>query len=327
MSVQLSDWEHSLLALTEAGDGDVFPRRAHDWSGASRDAVHRAAYAHCGALTRLHSRTFHLASGLLPEPKRQAVRALYAFCRTVDDLVDHPRSDSQLQLTRWRGRLQQDRADRADPVDLAWHDARHRHGVPTVYAQQLIDGVTADLTGTRYDTFESLSHYCYGVACTVGLMAMHIIGYQGDEAKPYAIRLGTALQMTNILRDVGEDWRMGRLYLPQRELAEFGLYERDIAAGALGQAAVAAMPAWQAFMRFQIARVRDLYAAAMPGVAMLNSDGRLAIQAAADLYAGILDVIERNGYDVFTRRASLGAAGKLRRMPAIWLRARRGSTE
>jgi phytoene synthase len=128
------------------------------------------------------------------------------------------------------------------------------------------------------------------------------------------------LQLTNILRDVGEDWRAGRLYLPQQELAEYGLAEADIAAGRIDDR-------WRSFMRFQIGRTRQLYAEAMPGIALLDSDGRFAIAAAADLYRRILDDIEIHDYDVFTRRAHLSAWDKLRRLPGIWQLSRQVTSE
>ncbi|MBD3183007.1 phytoene/squalene synthase family protein, partial [Candidatus Poribacteria bacterium] len=184
------------------------------------------------------------------------------------------------------------------------------------YAQQLIDGVARDLVLTRYSNFEELTEYCYGVASTVGLMVMYIIGFTGSEAIPYAIKLGVALQINNILRDVGEDWQNGRLYLPQDELSDFGLTENDIAAGKVDQR-------WREFMKFQINRNRQLYDEAIPGIGMLDADGRFSISAAAELYRGILEDIEANDYDVFNRRAYVSNWGKIRRLPGIWWRSKR----
>ena len=164
-------------------------------------------------------------------------------------------------------------------------------------------------------TFHDLATYSYGVASTVGLMSMHIIGYSGPEAIPYAIKLGLALQMTNILRDVAEDWQRGRVYLPQDELAYFGLTEGTIADGRVTDQ-------WREFMRFQIDRNRQLYAEAWPGIGMLNKKGRFAIAAAAGLYRGILNDIENHDYDVFSRRSHIGTFGKLRRLPMLWWQSR-----
>jgi phytoene synthase len=285
------------------------PNRAADPDLLSR------AYARCETVTITHSRSFALATRLLPPDKRRAVRALYAFCRTTDDLVDCPAADAGA-LDGWRRRALSPAPPAADLIATAWADTRWRYRIPSGYAEQLIDGVARDLHQRRYSTFAELTTYAYGVAATVGLMSMHIIGFAGPEAIPYAIKLGVALQLTNILRDVGEDWRAGRLYLPTEELAAYGLAEAGVAAGRVDAR-------WRAFMRFQIARNRRLYAEAWPGIALLNPDGRMAIAAAATLYRAILDDIEAHDYDVFTRRAHVSAWGKLRRLPGIWWRSRR----
>lgn len=274
------------------------------------------SYRQCESITAVNSRSFHLASRLLPAEKRRAARALYAFCRVSDDIVDRAQGDAQEQLSVWRRRATAAHPPLDDLVAIAWADARLRFNVPIRYAEQLIDGVARDFQQVRYDTFEELAAYCYGVASTVGLMSMHIIGFSGTEAIPYAIKLGVALQMTNILRDVGEDWRADRVYLPREELDQYGLTDEDLAAGVVTER-------WREFMRFQIARNRRLYEEARPGIAMLNPDGRFAIGAAADLYRGILDEIERNGYDNFGRRAVVPTPRKLRMLPSIWWRSTR----
>ena len=202
-----------------------------------------------------------------------------------------------------------------NPIILAWTDTRTEYGIPVQYAQQLIDGVAQDFVSKRYQTFEELAQYCYRVASTVGLMAMHIIGFSGSEAIPYAVKLGVALQLTNMLRDVAEDWSAGRLYLPQEELAAFNLSESDIADGIVDDR-------WRDFMRFQIERNRRLYEEAIPGIAMLDPDGRFAISASAELYRAILDDIEAHDWDVFHRRSYVGTWGKLRRLPGIWWRSK-----
>jgi phytoene synthase len=196
-------------------------------------------------------------------------------------------------------------------VAVAWTHARLTHKIPVRFAEQLIDGVAQDLTPRRYATFEDLAAYAYGVASTVGLMSMHIIGYTSNDAIPYAIKLGVALQLTNILRDVGDDLRNGRVYLPQDELDAFNLCEHQMQRGTVTRA-------WREFMKFQIERNRSLYAEAMPGIAYLAPKGRFAISAAANLYRAILTDIENHDYDVFSRRASISTFGKIRRLPAIW---------
>lgn len=304
---QLLDWAQEGLDAQQSLRGQEVVRDARALA---------AAYARCEEITRAHSRTFFMASGLLPPAKRRAARALYAFCRISDDLIDRAGENSLAQLEEWR-RCALATSPCDDPVVLAWTHTRIVYDIPVRYAEQLIAGVARDVVAKRYAAFADLAAYCYGVASTVGLMAMHIIGYAGREAIPYAVKLGIALQLTNILRDVGEDWQVGRLYLPQDELADHGLTEADIARGQVDDR-------WRTFMRFQIARTRQLYAEAMPGIALLDASGRFAIAAAAELYRAILDDIEKHDYNVFNRRAHVSTVGKLARLPGIWRRAAAG---
>lgn len=271
------------------------------------------AYAHCAALTRAHSRSFHLATALLPAGKRRAMRALYAICRTSDDLVDRQQGEAAFQA--WRALVLHPESAPDDPGLLAWADTRRRCAIPLRYVEQLLNGVAQDLHPVPLITFDDLAAYAYGVASTVGLMSMHIVGYHSAEAVPYAIKLGVALQLTNILRDVGEDCRAGRLYLPLAELAQFDLTPADVAAARVDER-------WRAFMRFQIARNRQLYTEAWPGIGLLHADGRLAVAAAAELYRRILQDVERHDYDVFTRRAHVSTLVKLSRLPGLWWRSR-----
>lgn len=316
MSLQTLSWENQLLAWAhEALESQIHPVDGTILTTVNSQALEQA-YRYCEALTRIHSHTFYLASGLLPADKRRATRALYAFCRVTDDLVDRAGRDAHEQLEAWRRRTMAAYPSYDDPVALAWAETRARYHIPWRYAEQLIEGVARDLTSTRYTTFDELAAYCYAVASTVGLMAMHIIGFAGPEAIPYAIRLGVALQLTNILRDIGEDWRAGRFYLPQDELAAFALTEADINAVSAGKMD----NRWYSFMHFQIERTRRLYNEAMPGIAWLDRDGRFAIVAAAELYQQILDEIETHNYDVFSQRVGVSTWGKLRRLPGIWWR-------
>ncbi len=305
-------WEDRLLALAQQAR-TMWP--SPNWPAKQDDALLRLAYDHCEALTAEHSRSFYTASRLLPKDKRQFVRALYAFCRATDDIVDHPDDATVAKLSTWRARTLEDQPDDGDLTIIAWRDMVQRTGLPLGYAGQLIDGVARDLTQTRYNTFAELTVYCYGVASTVGLMSLHILGSRSDEAIPYAVKLGVALQLTNILRDVAEDWLRGRLYLPLEELEAYGLTEEDIAHQRVDDR-------WRAFMRFQIERTRRLYAEAWPGIAMIAKDGRFSTAAAAGLYGAILRKIEEQDYDVFSRRAYVSSWGKLSRLPGLWWRTR-----
>jgi len=309
MQVQ-ANWENQLLALA----GSVpHPRSRPLFSYWAGEASLRKAYKQAEKITAQHSKSFYFASGLLPEEKRSAVRALYAFCRTVDDIVDKPsEAERDSQLGYWRTMVQSASCADHDPVAAAWADTLDRYHIPRHYALQLIDGVARDLSQTRYQTFDELATYCYGVASTVGLMSMYIVGFTTHEAVPYAIKLGVALQMTNILRDVGEDYRNGRLYLPREELAFYGIRESDIAEGRITDN-------WRQFMRSQVGRTRQIYAESSAGLKMLEREGQLAVGAASVFYQGILDEIEKHDYDVFSRRASLSAWGKVRRLPALMM--------
>lgn len=316
MTVSLTTWEHDLLSLALS----VAPTCVEtDVTATLDDNLLHVAYQYCEQLTAHHSRSFYMASRFLPPEKRLACRALYAFCRISDDIVDNPIGDPALALDKWREQALSQQLSVHHPVALAFHDTRRRYHIPDGYAEQLIQGVASDLRQRRYENFEELSHYCYGVASTVGLMSMHIIGFASEEAIAYAVKLGIALQMTNILRDVAEDWRTGRLYLPQDELAQFDLASADVANG-LADGIVTEK--WRAFMRFQIERTELLYEEAKPGIAMLHADGRFAITTASELYRKILRDIEIHDYNVFTRRAHVSTGKKLRHLPAIWWQSR-----
>lgn len=309
-----ANWENQLLALA----GNIpHPRTQPFFSYWAGDASLRKAYREAEKITAQHSKSFYFASGLLPEEKRSAVRALYAFCRTVDDIVDESLDAEQdAQLDYWRSMVETASFADHDLVAAAWADTLARYHIPRHYALQLIDGVARDTFQSRYQTFEELATYCYGVASTVGLMSMCIVGFHDSNAVPYAIKLGVALQMTNILRDVGEDYQNGRLYLPREELAFYGIPETEIAEGRITDN-------WRQFMKFQIDRTRQIYEESWPGVKMLEREGQLAIGAASVFYQGILDEIEKNDYDVFSSRASLNTFEKVSRVPALWLKIRR----
>jgi 15-cis-phytoene synthase len=281
------------------------------------------AYAVAREITRTASKSFYLSTLLLPRAKRRAIQALYGFLRTTDNIVDDGGPGATLvALESWRVRSRRPADEQDHPVLLAWADTRERLGVPQALAEELIDGVAMDLTIRRYATFAALERYCYCVASTVGLMCTHIVGCIDDRpetlaaASPHAIQLGLAMQLTNILRDVGEDARAGRIYLPLDELRDAGCCEDDLIAGAI-------TPAFRRLMEDQIARAQSLYDSGLRGVALLHPDSRFAIASAAAIYRGILPKIVANDYDVFTRRAHLTLREKLALLP----RARMASNE
>ncbi len=301
----LAPWERELLALAR-GDGTALPAGR---AGAS--AVEAGDFARCDAITREHSRTFYVATRLLPGAKRRAIRALYAFCRVADDIVDEPGDDREGRLRAWGAAGTGEAGADGDPVLRAWAATRDAYAIPTHLPAQLVDALAGDLRHRGFDDFPALARYCYGVAATVGLMSMRIIGSRGDPAL-YAIRLGVAMQLTNVLRDVAEDWENGRVYLPRDEMGRFGVTDEHLAKGVVDER-------WRAFMKFQVARARALYAGARPGVGLLDGDGRLAVTAALELYSRILDDIERREYDVFRGRASVPGWRRAALLPlAVW---------
>lgn len=273
------------------------------------------AYAICQRMIRQHSKSFFFSTQFLPVDKRLAVRALYAFCRTTDDTVDQAGDNPTHALAGWVRQVRAQRPDPANPVLVAWHDTRTRYNLSCKLVDELLAGVAMDLTINRYATFADLWLYCYRVASVVGLLSMGITG-SAPGARPYAIKLGVALQLTNILRDVGEDAARGRVYLPQEDLQRFDLTAEDILNRVCDDRFVA-------LMRFQIARAHRLYDEAWPGVALLPSDSRFGVAAAAIVYRGILDKIAANNYDSYTQRAYLRNRQKLALIPKIWLDVRR----
>jgi 15-cis-phytoene synthase len=279
------------------------------------------AYTIARDITRSASKSFYLATLLLPRHKRRAIQALYGFLRTTDNIVDDGGPGATLAaLERWRIQARRPAEEQDHPVLLAWADTRDRHRVPQALADELIDGVAMDLTIHRYATYAALERYCYRVASTVGLMCLHIVGTADDgpdalaTATPYAVQLGLAMQLTNILRDIGEDARSGRIYLPQDELHAAGYSEAELQAGAV-------TPAFRRLLEDQIARAETLYDASRAGIALLHPDSRFAIAAAAAIYRAILPKIVANDYDVFTRRAHLTLREKLVLLPKCWARA------
>lgn len=252
--------------------------------------------------TRAGSKSFYFASHFFPPELTRAAHCLYWFCRTTDDLVDeapHP-EQAEKALTFWEQQLRSARTQH--PVLQLFSHVRQLYAIPISYPLELIEGVRMDLTRGRYETFADLQVFCYRVASVVGLMMMHVIGFEGQPHQQ-AIDLGIALQLTNILRDVGEDLQRGRIYLPLEDLRRFHLSEEDLMARIRDRR-------FAALMQFQIARARDFYRRGIAGIPSLHPRGRFAVEVAARLYAGILDAIERNHYDVFTCRAVVSARRK-----------------
>lgn len=279
----------------------------------------RPAFRLARETTRHWAKSFYLATGLLPEPKRWATYALYGFCRFADNLVDNPRAarsnDELLAEVRALG----------DEVTIAFRTGESEHPVvkPVIAAAQahaipaeplldLLRGIAMDLDVDRYETFHDLYVFCYRVAGTVGLMMSPVLGYDEPEAECYAEALGVAMQLTNILRDVAEDARRGRIYLPLEDLERFGVTEEEILRGEMSDRLAE-------LMRFEIARARHFYDLGTQGIPLLHPDARFAIRAAARIYGAILDQLEAQDGNPFVGRAHVSKSGKLRLLGREWI--------
>jgi len=266
-----------------------------------------ASYYYCRQITRAAARNFYYAIFLLPRPKRDALCALYAFMRRADDISDTP-GDKATKLERmaaWRQSL--DRAllgsSDGDPGLVALRDAMARYAIPPRYLHDLISGTEMDLSVARYPTFESLREYCYRVAGTVGLCCIHVFGFHDPRATELAEKLGIAFQLTNILRDVKSDYEMGRVYLPQEDLARFACRAEDLA-GPL-------TPPLGELLAFEAERAWEFYQGGAELIALVEEDSRPALWALVRIYSGLLEKIEARGYDVFAaERVRLSSAYK-----------------
>jgi 15-cis-phytoene synthase len=287
----------------------------------SRSARGRG-YAECWAILREHGKTFHVMARLLGPERGDAIAALYGFARVADDLVDERAPDATPEAIRielHRMLLELRRAVAGEPVEPRWlvlGETVRKYGIPLEPFDHLVEGLEMDLDVFRYGTFADLGLYCYRVAGTIGLMITRVAGYrEGTRALEHAKTLGTAMQLTNILRDVGEDHARGLVYLPQEDLGRFGLASGDLPRHA-------SEDAFRALMEFEIARARRLYEEGLGLIPLMTTArGRAAFQFAADAYGAILDKIRANGFDVFTRRASLSTTEKLSMVPASAWRA------
>jgi phytoene synthase len=267
------------------------------------------AYTECVRITRREARNFAWGIMLLPRPKRLALTALYAYARRVDDIADggaepELRREQLVSLGASVERLPE--APPGDPVLLALADTVARYSVPAEPLRALIEGALWDVDRARYGSWGELREYCRRVAGAVGVMCTAVYGPANRErAWPLAETLGLALQQINIMRDVPEDWLLGRVYLPQDELERFGVTEEDIAEGHMS-------PGWRALMAHQGSRARALMTEGLGLVTLIDARSALCVRTLVGIYAGLLDEIERRRYDVFSARPSLSAFGKLR---------------
>lgn len=313
------------------------------------DEADRIGFAAARQICRRHAKSFFFASYFLPKSKREAAYAVYSFCRMIDDAIDQPLDPGQdsepapattlatlscdtaeldRRLSRLSNRLAEIYEDRlrlppvqerseADHAIHAFALTVCRYEIPRQYFEEVAHGCRMDLTVKRYATWAALEDYCYHVAGVVGLIMCSVFGLRDERARAQAVAMGNAMQLTNILRDIREDWERGRVYLPQEDLARFGYTEQDIGRGVVDGR-------FRDLMRFEVARARALYEEGAAGLAALPADGsRLTASAMGVIYGGILGAIERQGYDVYTRRAHLTTFQKVKRLPVAWRLARR----
>jgi phytoene synthase len=269
------------------------------------------------AIQKLHGTSYYLATQFFPKSLRQATYALYSFVRIPDQIVDEPgkdplqaRDELERWIVAWRGEM--DGKPSGNSLIALSTELFTTYKVPRQYGEDFLAAMLQDTTQDRYESYKALEQYMYGSAAVVGLMMTHIVGMvpgaDHEKVTKAATYLGNAMQLTNFLRDIDEDYRdRGRIYLPLDEMHRYGVSERDIASRKMSENL-------KRLVRFQVERSRDLFAAAEPGIVFLNPKARRAVRLAGKLYAGILDSIAEQDYNPFAGRARVG---KLRKMKII----------
>ena len=286
-----------------------------------------ADYRRCRQLNAQHGKTFYLATGLLPAAKRPAIHALYGFARFADDLVDRPAAGTSPADELARLSVEVGAAVRGtrsnSPVVRALADTVHRYDIAESHLTDFLAAMSSDLHVTRYRTFDELAGYMWGSAAVIGLQVLPVLGIAPGvdraDAEARAAELGIAFQLTNFIRDVGEDYQRGRIYLPMRELAAHRVTEPMLGEQVAG-------PELRSLIAAEVGRARTWYAKAEPGIELLATDSRDCVRTAVVLYSGILDEIEQAGYDVLRARATVPRRRRLAvGVAAYWsaLRARR----
>lgn len=262
----------------------------------------RIGYQECRAITKRYGTSFYFATQFFPKETQNGIYAVYAFARIPDEIVDDPnnrdRSEALRKLESWRSlwltAMDAGRSD--DRVMNAIVHAFRKYDIPVEVGEAFLRSMFMDEEKCEYANYAELEDYMYGSAGVIGLMVTRVVGFESEEAFPFAIKLGYAFQLTNFLRDIREDYdELGRIYMPQDELARFGLYEDDIRHHVRDKR-------FLDFMKFQIERNREIYRQALPGIKMLHWRGQLAVRISYVLYKAILNEIERANYDVYAGR-------------------------
>lgn len=271
-------------------------------------------------LNKKHGTSYYFATCLFPRALQEATFALYAFFRVPDEFVDS-RAPGQVGaeqagtlLQNWRSDWQRayHQRDSHDPVLRLNAEIFHRHQIPYAYSEAFLEAMFRDLSDTRYDSYADLESYMYGSAAVVGLMMSHVIGFSDPAALEYAKKLGYAMQLTNFLRDIDEDFvERGRIYLPLAELRNFGVQEKQFAHREFDAN-------FYSLMQFQLQRAHRLYDEAEPGIKLLSPEGQRAVRVASALYRAILTKLEQQGSNPFTGRARTSTLEKVQRTMKVW---------
>jgi phytoene synthase len=275
----------------------------------SASFIHNAA-AYCTKLTQKSRSNFYYAFLFLPRERREALEAIYAYCRLVDDVVDEdaPEEKKRAGIDHWRRELDlvfSTNGKRPEhPVSQRLREAVQRFAIRREDMEAVIDGCAMDIAQTRYRDWDELRAYCYRVASAVGLMCIEIFGYSTPRARDYAIDLGIALQLTNILRDVAEDARRGRIYLPGDELATFGVSETDLTSGRR-------TPEFLRLMRHNAARARSHYLRARAAIGAAERRRLVIAEIMGDIYYALLERLEASEFDVFGDKLTVGRRQKM----------------
>jgi phytoene synthase len=272
------------------------------------------SFAHCAAIARARAKNFYYSFLVLPREKRLAMCAIYAFMRECDDLSDEAGA-TRARIEDWRHQMEATLAGQPPehPVWAAFGETVRRHRIPPRYFHEMLDGVSSDLEPRRVVCFDDLYRYCYLVASVVGLTTIHIFGFKDPHAPELAERCGVAFQLTNIIRDVGEDARLGRIYLPEDDRLRFGVTDAMLSGSTT-------TPQLRRLLTELGDRARGYYNEARPLIAMVDADSRPALWALIEIYSRLLERMAKNGYDVLPQRESLSKAAKLRVLALAWLR-------
>ncbi|MFA6350119.1 MAG: phytoene/squalene synthase family protein [Candidatus Omnitrophota bacterium] len=276
----------------------------------------RIGFKQARKITANYAKTFYFASHFLPREKKLAAYSIYAVCRASDESVDAGLNISGKRLQEIRRNIQAvySEAQLNNNLLLAFRQTVQNYDIPRIYFDELLSGMQMDLDKKVYDSFSELYGYCYRVAGVVGLMMLQVFGFRNPRAREYAVDLGIAMQLTNILRDIKEDLDRGRLYLPQEELLKFNVGREQLAQGRIDANFID-------LIQYQISRARQYYKSGEQGIELINCPFcRFVARAMEIMYSGILDDIEKNNYDVFSHRACVTLPEKIRSILQILTR-------